>query len=130
MKYKMDSLSKLKFKNGMTFKRSLDENPQYKLSFISSIRNKEKFDDKIEESEDIRDLLFKLKWTEKGRIDEKNEIDLNNLTPTVTDFPPNIKCSKCGNKTGFMTIKQTRSGDEGSTTFYTCAKCGNQWRVG
>ncbi|HEW93895.1 transcription factor S [Candidatus Geothermarchaeota archaeon] len=40
-----------------------------------------------------------------------------------------VKCPKCNNDTAYTWIVQTRSGDEASTVFYKCTKCGYTWRV-
>lgn len=37
------------------------------------------------------------------------------------------KCNKCGSNRTFSYQKQTRSADEGATTFIQCV-CGNKWR--
>ncbi len=39
-----------------------------------------------------------------------------------------IKCKRCGKKKCFYYQIQTRSADEGMTTFYTCTECGNRWK--
>lgn len=39
-----------------------------------------------------------------------------------------ILCPKCSNREAYFTIRQTRSADEPSTTFYRCCKCNYSWR--
>ena len=39
-----------------------------------------------------------------------------------------IKCNKCGSDNVFSESRQTRSGDEAMTIFYTCLNCGNKWK--
>ncbi len=39
-----------------------------------------------------------------------------------------IKCNRCGKNKCFYYQIQTRSADEGMTTFYTCTECGNRWK--
>ena len=39
-----------------------------------------------------------------------------------------IKCYRCGTNKCFYYQIQTRSADEGMTTFYTCTQCGNRWK--
>lgn len=39
-----------------------------------------------------------------------------------------ITCPKCGNDTAYWWELQTRAGDEPSTIFYRCTKCGHVWR--
>jgi len=38
-----------------------------------------------------------------------------------------LKCDKCGSRRTFSMQKQTRSLDESSTSFCTCAECGHKW---
>ena len=38
------------------------------------------------------------------------------------------ECGKCGNKTAFYWLKQTRAGDEPETKFMKCTKCKHTWR--
>ena len=39
-----------------------------------------------------------------------------------------VICPECGNTEAYYTIRQTRSADEPSTTFYRCCKCNHSWR--
>lgn len=39
-----------------------------------------------------------------------------------------IKCHKCGSDNVFSESRQTRSGDEAMTIFYTCLNCGQKWK--
>ena len=39
-----------------------------------------------------------------------------------------ITCKRCGKNKCFYYQIQTRSADEGMTTFYTCTECGNRWK--
>ena len=43
---------------------------------------------------------------------------------------PKVKviCPKCGNDEAYWWELQTRAGDEPSTIFYRCTKCGYTWR--
>lgn len=38
-----------------------------------------------------------------------------------------IPCIKCGRKNVYTISKQIRSGDEGTTNFYTCLTCNHTW---
>lgn len=40
----------------------------------------------------------------------------------------NVKCPTCQSDNINLVQKQTRSGDEGATNFYTCLDCGFRWR--
>ena len=39
-----------------------------------------------------------------------------------------LQCYRCGSKKTISFQKQTRSADEGSTTFAQCVQCGKRWR--
>lgn len=54
-----------------------------------------------------------------GRKDEKSIQTL----PTMK-----VNCQKCGNGEAFYWMVQTRGGDEASTQFFRCKKCGGTWR--
>lgn len=38
------------------------------------------------------------------------------------------ECPKCGNKTAYFWLVQTRAGDEPETKFLRCEKCEHTWR--
>lgn len=40
-----------------------------------------------------------------------------------------LPCPKCKTKMTLTVEKQTRSGDEGTTLFNSCTKCGHKWKV-
>lgn len=37
-------------------------------------------------------------------------------------------CPSCGHDVAYWWLRQTRAGDEPSTRFYRCVKCGKVWR--
>ncbi len=39
-----------------------------------------------------------------------------------------VICPECGHTEAYYNIRQTRSADEPSTTFYRCCKCNHSWR--
>ena len=39
-----------------------------------------------------------------------------------------VTCQKCGHGEAYYWMVQTRGGDESSTQFFRCAKCGVTWR--
>ena len=39
-----------------------------------------------------------------------------------------VSCQKCGHGEAFYWMVQTRGGDEASTQFFRCTKCGRTWR--
>jgi DNA-directed RNA polymerase subunit M len=52
----------------------------------------------------------------------KGEKDVQPL-PTME-----VTCQKCGNGKAYYWTVQTRGGDEASTQFFRCSKCGVTWR--
>lgn len=47
----------------------------------------------------------------------------------ITTMPTiRMKCEKCGNNTVYVWQVQTRGGDEASTQFMRCTKCGHTFR--
>ena len=40
-----------------------------------------------------------------------------------------VVCKQCGSDNVFSESRQTRSGDEATTIFYTCLNCGNKWKM-
>ena len=53
-------------------------------------------------------------------------VDADNLPNVISKVK--IICPKCGNNEAYWWMVQTRSGDEGSTRFFRCTKCGYTWR--
>jgi DNA-directed RNA polymerase subunit M len=50
------------------------------------------------------------------------EVDVKPLPTTQ------VECPKCENKEAYWWMLQTRSGDEATTQFFRCTKCGHTWR--
>ncbi|MFH1823259.1 MAG: transcription factor S [archaeon] len=63
------------------------------------------------------------KMEEKQKIGVLKEKDTN-VWPVVTET-----CPTCGNNKAYYHSVQMRSGDEGETRFYRCAKCKHNWQA-
>jgi DNA-directed RNA polymerase subunit M len=65
-----------------------------------------------------------MKNTEKLKtvIIDKSELDDDAMASAEAT------CPKCGHNKALQWSLQTRSGDEGSTVFFRCTKCGQTWR--
>jgi len=50
------------------------------------------------------------------------EVELQTLPKTTAE------CPKCGHKTAYFWLVQTRAGDEPETKFLRCEKCEHTWR--
>jgi len=73
--------------------------------------------------------------SEKAQLDaQKEEEDtIQDEVPivgksTITLSRAKVICEKCGHGEAYYYIRQTRSADEPSTTFYRCCKCNYSWR--
>jgi len=58
---------------------------------------------------------------------QKQEEEDHHLTNPLEIEEGVLEC-KCGSKRTISFQRQTRSADEGSTTFAQCVECGNRWR--
>jgi len=70
-----------------------------------------------------------------GRRDRELDVDLdvigdaNVFGDAGAAAPKTTRCKTCGPPARVLVFqRQTRSGDEGMTTFYVCARCQRQWR--
>jgi len=74
------------------------------------------------------------------KSDEAQENDKKELQEAIEDEVPivgkstitlskaKVICEECGHGEAYYYIRQTRSADEPSTTFYRCCKCNHSWR--
>ena len=74
---------------------------------------------------DIGKHITRKPETAKERIVVFDEKDLEFRTTQTC----RAECPKCNNDLAHIWQVQTRSGDEGSTQFYRCTKCGHTWRL-
>ena len=63
----------------------------------------------------------------RERRDEDNTNAIQGIVTEVSDYK--CKAKDCQSRECIQTQLQTRSGDEGFTTFVTCMKCGKRYRV-
>jgi transcription factor S len=78
--------------------------------------------EEIDEEEVQKEVEKKKKELDKKFIVVKNE-DKITVNPTVSK-----ECPKCGHNEAEAWQEQTRSADEGSTSFFRCTKCKYTWR--
>lgn len=65
--------------------------------------------------------------TIKSNTPDGNDIAI--VSDNAVTLPKeHINCPKCGHPEAYYNIRQTRSADEPSTTFYRCCKCSYSWR--
>ena len=70
--------------------------------------------------------LFPEHW--KSLLDEKYKREKVMYEDTVEAMTDQFKCGLCKSRKCTYYELQTRSADEGMTTFITCLKCGNRWK--
>jgi DNA-directed RNA polymerase subunit M/transcription elongation factor TFIIS len=71
--------------------------------------------------------LSELPLFQEAKFGQEQE-DLLITTPLVVEEGVE-KCFRCNSNRTFSYELQTRSGDEGITTFLRCAQCNNKWRL-
>ena len=91
---------------------------------------------RIKGGEDLKSILKDIK---DGRVlwDDPNMDEHRQKLEEQDEFLENpfeiedgvIECNKCGSKRTYSYTKQTRSGDEATTVFSVCAKCGAKWKT-
>ena len=88
----------------------------------------------IQESADDEDFVLNVPMTniEKAHAEIDKELGLEKNRDEGVVLAEGIKCRKCHGSKIFLTLKQTRGGDEPTSAFYRCADgaCNNTWRVG
>ncbi len=50
--------------------------------------------------------------------------ELSGTLPTTDD----VECPKCGNRSAYWVLRQTRAADEPETRIFRCTKCAHSWR--
>ena len=63
---------------------------------------------------------------QRARMIRLQELKKTNLT---TSKDSGIKCSRCKSTDIIFSFLQTRSADEGTTTFCECLQCGSRWKM-
>jgi DNA-directed RNA polymerase subunit M len=83
------------------------------------------FEKEITEELDSEAFTYstQFKHSETDKIEVVKSADLNTMPTTRAE------CPKCGHKEAAYWQLQTRSADEGMTTFYRCLNCKYTWRA-
>jgi DNA-directed RNA polymerase subunit M len=61
-----------------------------------------------------------------GRSEEEVTVVEEKVEPTLPTT--RVRCPSCGHDLAYWWLRQTRAGDEPSTRFYRCVRCGKVWR--
>ena len=62
-------------------------------------------------------------------INDKKSRDEKEFSLTASALTDKYKCRRCSSRKITFYERQTRSADEGTSSFFTCLSCGNQWKV-
>lgn len=70
-----------------------------------------------------------IRKTESFKSNTPNGEEIAVVGEEIVTLPKTrVICPECGNTEAYYIIRQTRSADEPSTTFYRCCKCNHSWR--
>lgn len=93
------------------------------LNYLKSILDKVS---PLASIDEIREqIIFESPLLKMSRQQYYREIEV--LRTKINIKPGDVKCRRCGGKEVMALQVQTRSGDEGFTTKYTCIQCDNHW---
>lgn len=99
-------------------------------SYVQNSGLKDKFINGSLASRDLPSLtpqeLFPELWHQL--INDKQSRDEKEFSLTASAMTDKYKCRRCCSRKITFYELQTRSADEGTSTFFTCLSCGNQWR--
>ena len=79
----------------------------------------------------IQNLMEKnIEWNHPMFLEYNKSVTENDYFKTSSiDIEEGVlECYRCGSKKTISYQRQTRSADEGATTFAICVKCNNSWR--
>ena len=62
-------------------------------------------------------------------INDKQSRDEKEFSLTASAMTDKYKCRRCESRKITFYELQTRSADEGTSSFFTCLSCGNQWKT-
>ncbi len=71
--------------------------------------------------------MFPETWNQL--INDKQSRDEKEFSLTASAMTDKYKCRRCGSRKITFYELQTRSADEGTSSFFTCLSCGNQWKT-
>lgn len=101
------------------------------ISYIQNSGLKDKVVDGIIATQDLPSLtpqeLFPESWHQL--INDKQSRDEKEFSLTASAMTDKYKCRRCSSRKITFYELQTRSADEGTSSFFTCLSCGNQWKT-
>ena len=94
------------------------------FQIITDLKNKKKLPDVLKELKEKKILWKHVDYADI--IAEEEEQD-NFIIQPFEIIEGITQCNKCGSNRVFSFTKQTRGGDESSTTFNECLQCKSKW---
>jgi DNA-directed RNA polymerase subunit M/transcription elongation factor TFIIS len=103
--------------------------------YLNGDARKDLHDMKVQEiidltTEDIELMTRKKEMVEKKEMGDKYYELIKKDFLSKISAGSSLTCWKCGSSNIEINVKQTRSADEGSTTFCKCPKCNARWKMG
>lgn len=91
--------------------------------------------DPVRKKRTMRDILVLGKdwWSTARTRDAARDVErhLARRAPPSDEVEEGVnECYRCGSKKTISQTVQTRSGDEGATTFVACINCKHRWKMG
>jgi DNA-directed RNA polymerase subunit M/transcription elongation factor TFIIS len=77
--------------------------------------------------EDVQEIRIDWEGWWCHKIIEEFELKSKDVAEGIKVERGNHTCRSCKSKETYFYRQQTRSGDEGMTTFVICTKCGKRW---
>lgn len=101
-----------------------------KDSYVNNTKLLSRMKTKKFDLENIAFMTYQALYPEhwKSLLDEKYKREKVMYEETVEAMTDQFKCGLCKSRKCTYYELQTRSADEGMTTFITCLKCGNRWK--
>ena len=78
---------------------------------------------------DAHTTVYRTRFTDFQRKDFLTTSQIMTNTEFKNASLTDALCPSCQHSKAFYEQRQTRSGDEGATIFYTCEKCKHVWKV-
>jgi transcription elongation factor S-II len=99
-------------------------------SYVGNVKLIQKIKQRKFDLENIADMSFPALYPEhwKQLLDEKFKREKMMYEDKEEAMTDQFKCGRCKSRKCTYYELQTRSADEGMTTFITCINCGNRWK--
>lgn len=109
------------------YKYCMDHQQDYYNTIYECIGYYIKHNDIHQLLQDIHDNKILWEYNGYSSYQQKIQEENNFITTPFEVLESVLQCLKCNSFKTISYQKQTRSADEGMTTFVHCVKCGNKW---